>query len=84
MAFSNSVKEKAWTRSGGRCESGGCTSEGGKKLCHGNHQQGQRGAYQTHHIKPVSRGGSDNLSNAKVVCLSCHSNTRSYCGKGKK
>ena len=78
MAFSNEVKEKAWERAGGHCET--CD----KKLGHGNHFKGQWGAYETHHIKPVSKGGSDNLGNSKVVCLPCHHNTRSFGGKGKK
>lgn len=72
MGFSDSVIEQAWERSGGYCEK--C----GKMLVHDNHEEGERGAWEAHHIKAQSDGGKDILSNCRILCLDCHKRTRSY------
>jgi len=84
MAFSEEVRDQAFTRSGGRCE------------CHRQHQDltaphhGGRcpttftrhgGMWETHHIVAVSAGGSDTLSNCEVLCLACHRLTLTYGGR---
>ena len=72
MAFPKSIIDKAWERANGHCEN--C----GKELSKNNHEEGERGAWEAHHITPQSEGGSDTLSNCKVLCLDCHKNTKSY------
>ncbi len=72
MAFSEETKHRAFERAHGKCER--C----GKLLSYDNHSEGERGAWELHHIKPVRDGGSDLLSNARVLCLACHKNTVSY------
>ena len=72
MAFPESVIERAWQRSGGECEV--CN----KKLSRYNHNEGEWGAWEAHHITPQSKGGDDSLSNCKILCLDCHKRTRSY------
>jgi hypothetical protein len=78
MAFSESVKDQAFARSGGRCE------------CHRQHlgltapHHGGRcprtltrygGQWEAHHI---TAGGPDTLSNCEVLCLTCHQLTGTY------
>lgn len=72
MAFSQSTIDIAWKRAGGRCEK--C----GKQLVYANHEDGERGAWEAHHKKAVKDGGSDDLGNCQILCLSCHRATRSY------
>ena len=50
----------------------------GEKLVWENHQEGERGAWEAHHIKAQKDGGNDSLSNCKILCLDCHKNTHSY------
>jgi 5-methylcytosine-specific restriction endonuclease McrA len=54
--FSSSTKKIALERAGGRCE---CCLKKSDRL-------------HVEHIKPLSQGGSNELSNAQVFCLSCH------------
>jgi hypothetical protein len=77
MPFSETVKDQAFARSGGRCE------------CHRDHtgenapHHGGRcpktftrhASWEAHHI---SAGGPDTLSNCEVLCVPCHELTRSY------
>jgi hypothetical protein len=74
MPFSDDVKDRAFVRSGGKCE---CTRT--------NHpHRGRCGARLTrataefHHITAQSVGGSDGLSNCEVLCHECHVGTASY------
>ena len=68
MPFSESVKNEAFIRAGGRCE---C-----KKVSH-DHSSGRCLAKLTrdtavfHHMLSESNGGQNNLSNCKVLCLDC-------------
>jgi 5-methylcytosine-specific restriction endonuclease McrA len=74
MAFSETTKDAAFRRSGGRCEcsrdrhphAGRCTT----RLT--------RQSAQFHHVHAQSQGGSDALSNCEVLCLTCHKATDSY------
>lgn len=72
MGFPESVINDAWERACGHCES--C----GKELVKANHDEGQRGAWEAHHIKAKKDGGTDRLSNCKILCLDCHKKTSSY------
>ncbi len=82
MAFSKSVIDKAWERSGGHCEcerkSCGHTGRCNKQLVYENRNEGKRGAWEAHHKKAVKDGGEDTLSNCEILCLDCHKNTSSY------
>ncbi len=81
MAFSDTVKDDAFKRSGGRCE------------CHRQHPGrtdaphhggrgprtfGRHGAWEAHHITAESAGGPDTLSNCEVLCEKCHQLTATY------
>lgn len=78
MAFSEDVVDRAWNRSGGRCECrrkthnhpyGRCP----QRLSKGSRgRESGRGAWETHHR--VS-GGSDGLSNCEILCWACHKKT---------
>ena len=74
--FTEEVIKKAWERANKRCEN--C----GKQLAWDNHEEGQWGAWEAHHITSKSEGGSGELSNCRILCLDCHKNTESY-GKNK-
>ena len=74
MAFSDSVKDDAFKRSGGRCE---CT-----RSSHTNHTGRcttsiTRHGAEYHH---VDSGGSDALGNCEALCTTCHQQTGSYGG----
>ena len=75
MAFSQSVKDDAHKRAGGKCE---CT----RKTC--THHTGRcnasliYGKWEAHHITAVSAGGGDTLSNCEALCGTCHKNTGTY------
>ena len=70
--FSEEVVKKAWERANMCCEN--C----GKKLVWNNHEEGERGAWEAHHITPKSHGGTGDLSNCEILCLECHKHTKSY------
>ena len=69
MAFSQSVVSDAWKRAGGSCER--C----GKQLSWENRGREGRGRWETHHKTSVAAGGSDALSNCKILCFDCHALT---------
>ena len=56
--FSEGVRNAAFMRAGGQCESCGC------KL--------RRGSYQFDHVVPVSIGGPSTVANCAVLCRRCH------------
>lgn len=64
MAFSEETKAKAYANAGGKCET--CSTSLKNKTWH------------AHHKTSIASGGSDALSNCKVLCVSCHENTRTY------
>lgn len=72
MAFSADVIRGAWDRQEGRCAS--C----GKKLVWANRSKKRsQGAWQAHHIRPVSYGGTDGKRNCAILCINgrnCHWN----------
>ena len=77
MAFSDTTKDVAYKRSGGRCE---CT-----RSSHINHTgrcstKITRHGAEYHHKTSISAGGSDSLSNCEALCTTCHKQTRSYGG----
>ena len=73
MAFSESIKDQAYKRSGGQCE---CTrSHSGPS---GSHHEGRctakfarNGSWDAHHIIDVVNGGDDSLLNCEVLCIPC-------------
>jgi 5-methylcytosine-specific restriction endonuclease McrA len=82
MAFSESVKDEAFKRSGGRCE---CTRQhaGHDAPHHGGRCPStfiRYGAWEAHHITAVASGGSDGLSNCEALCTRCHKLTQTYGG----
>jgi 5-methylcytosine-specific restriction protein A len=78
MAFSESVKDAAFRRSGGQCE---C-----KRTSHSSHWWGRcstaitRHGAEYHHIISQDAGGSDGLENCEALCVPCHKATGSYGG----
>lgn len=56
----------AHRRSEYRCEMPGCNYRGFKKYGGGQF-------IETHHIKPLSEGGEDSISNVAGLCSNCHS-----------
>ena len=74
MAFTETTKDDAFKRSGGRCEChrGGHSKHYSQRRCPTNvTRRGARGA-EFHHIQWESRNGSDRLSNCQVLCKTCH------------
>ena len=72
MAFSAQVISTAWENAHGHCEK--C----GKQLSWGNRGRDGRGSWEAHHKTAVSSGGSDVLSNCKILCFDCHKETRTF------
>lgn len=74
MAFPQSVKDEAFSRSGGQCE---CQRSGHRHSGRCPTTLTQTSA-QYHHKTAFAVGGRDVLSNCEVLCLSCHQQTESY------
>lgn len=74
MAFSESTKDLAFKRSGGRCE---CERESHGHTGRCPTRVTRHGA-QYHHKHAESLGGSDSLSNCEVLCVRCHKQTQSW------
>lgn len=72
MAFSLQVVTSAWNNAKGHCEK--CD----KQLSWDNRGREGRGSWEAHHKNAVSSGGSDTLSNCKILCFDCHKNTRTF------
>lgn len=74
MAFSESVKDAAFRRSGGQCE---C-----RRTTHGHSGRCQtkitRYSAEYHHVVSQNAGGSDGLENCEALCVTCHTKTGSY------
>ncbi len=69
MGFPRKVVDAAWARQGGRCAA--C----GKRLTKKNRGLNAPGAWETHHRRPVEKGGSDSLRNCVLLCSTgrnCH------------
>lgn len=83
MAFSETTKNEAYKRSGGRCE---CTRQhqGNAQAPHHGVRCARtftrHGNWEAHHITAISSGGSDSLSNCEVLCTECHKLTGTYGG----
>jgi len=84
MAFSNTTILAAWKRSQGRCECHnskcghyiwGCNN---KLVWEYRGMDLLPGAWEAHHIVPVSKGGPDTVENCQILCIDCHKNTPSY------
>ena len=80
MAFSKSIVEAAWRRSGGKCECGRSTCGHGYRCSkalnwfeRGNDKAS--GGWEAHHKVAVDSGGGDTLSNCEILCIPCHKNT---------
>ncbi len=74
MAFSEETKREIFNNASGRCQAKGC----GVQLIYNHHDENQNGAWEAHHITPVSEGGKDTASNGKALCLKHHKETPSY------
>ncbi|AGP40762.1 HNH endonuclease [Sorangium cellulosum] len=76
---------KAFEAAGGRCqcERKEC-DEGHADRCPNEFAPEDRGgaddpdAWQAHHWRARSRGGTDNQANCEIVCVPCHKSTDSY------
>ncbi len=80
MAFSDTVKDQAFNRSGGRCQ---CTRQHTGRT-NAPHHGGRcsrtftrHGGWEAHHI---TAGGADTLSNCEALCTTCHQLTSTYGG----
>ena len=77
MAFSESIKDEAFKRSGGMCE---CT-----RTSHLNHTGRcskilTRYGTEYYHVVSQDAGGTEDLSNCEVLCTICHRQIRSNGG----
>lgn len=73
-SFLGDITEKVWQRANGKCENCGRILhwlDRGKETEFG---------WELHHITPLSLGGSNTLSNCKILCQPCHKATPSYGG----
>lgn len=73
MAFSETVKDEAFRRAGGKCERCG-------KVCRRvltDYEYTYPG-FEFHHKTSVQAGGGDGLSNCEFLCAACHEGTLSY------
>lgn len=81
MPFSETVKEQAFVRSGGRCECQrvhqGLTAPHHGGRCPKTFTR-YGGQWEAHHKVAESAGGLDTLANCEVLCITCHELTRSY------
>lgn len=87
MAFSEETIKAAFERSNGKCE---CGMRHGMFLgsdaphilpnqCPITFEYNEKGdKWHAHHIKAAKDGGSDELSNCRILCLECHYLTHSY------
>lgn len=53
-------RHMVWERCGGFCEAPGCNRNISEETMH------------THHVKPRSKGGAENLNNLEALCDRCH------------
>jgi 5-methylcytosine-specific restriction endonuclease McrA len=78
MAFPDSVKDAAFSRSAGRCE---C-----RRTSHASHGKGRckrtitrgRHTMHFHHVVSVDAGGPDTLKNCEALCIPCHQLTKNF------
>ncbi|MBA7545837.1 hypothetical protein ES705_38215 [subsurface metagenome] len=79
MAFSESVIDQAWKRSGGACECRRTSHDHGsickKNLIKSNRGRDGYGCWEAHHI---NANGGDGLSNCEILCWDCHKKTGSF------
>lgn len=80
MAFSETIKDEIFKRSGGQCE---CTRkhEGLSAPHHGGRCSAtftRHGNWEAHHIVSQNAGGADTKRNGEALCVKCHELTRSY------
>lgn len=69
-AFPETIVDVAWNRAGAKCER--C----GKPLSWASRgKEDQWGAWEVHHIRSVSEGGTDTPSNIEILCSNCHKAT---------
>lgn len=81
--FRDDILRKAFNRAGGRCEceARACGHEG---RCRKTFSWDDRATtdnddgWQGHHMTAESAGGSDGVSNCKILCVACHKRTESF------
>jgi len=78
MAFSQTVKDQAYRRAGGKCECEmkNCSKHRSGSRCNASLANG----WHAHHIHSQAANGPDTLSNCLAMCVACHENTRTYGG----
>ena len=64
--FSEETKKTVFERSKSHCE--GC----GKNIAFNSRQNGDWGAWNVDHIRPLSLGGSNSLRNLQALCIDCN------------
>jgi len=64
--FDAETKLAIFTNAGFKCE--GC----GKELDFDHHKDGQKGAWEAHHVVPATDGGNNTVANGAALCLRCH------------
>lgn len=74
LEFPQSVKDKAYIRSGARCECR-CRSHGHTGRCRTTLT---KVSAQCHHIYDESQGGHDGLTNCELLCRSCYMRMSAY------
>jgi hypothetical protein len=77
MAFSQTVKDEAYRRAGGKCE---CTMSVCKTHS-GRCNKALGSNWHAHHIHSQAADGPDTLSNCLAMCIACHENTPTYGGR---
>jgi len=82
--FPDEVVESALERAGGRCQcertNSDCLRKHNYFRCSENgFTVNNRGTkWETHHKTSQDAGGDDTLSNCEILCLECHTATRTY------
>lgn len=76
MAFQDDVVQKAWQRSGGKCECQNRSHDHGFNQCDEllewvNRGQPGVGSWETRHKLAPDEDGEDTLENCQVLCWDC-------------
>ncbi len=81
MAFSEIVKDQAFTRSERRCECqlqhNGLNAPHHGGICPNTFTR-HGGQWHAHHKVSILTGGPDTLSNCLALCIPCHELTKTY------
>jgi len=81
VAFSETTKQQAFLRAGGRCECVRTTCRHHTGRCNrvlDPNNRALRQTWEAHHRMAVAAGGMDIASNCEILCTQCHQNTRTF------